>query len=205
MGLLEDKQQLDFDPAYGFVISDIEWKAAGTASAHLPWAIVNWFPIKDREVRHKKHPMCISRRHAGLAGSDPQCVYDALRQAWQIRAAEVPQAEWHRTAFFSSAAGKIYDTKTVRDIARAIAAILHIPEKEVGGTSFRIGGASDLRESHGDAEATRLLKERGRWMSDIANIYSRMSASTHLSASRAMTFAPGQDMERLTGWAQQPY
>jgi hypothetical protein len=202
LGLVEGQKQYDFDPACGFVISDIVWKPPQTASGGYPWAMVHWFPIKDRSQRHKKHPMPVSRRHLGPPGADPQCPYDALAAAWRIRVAEVPHAEWARTAFFVSSAGKIYDTGVVRDIARDIARLIGIPPEDAGGTAFRIGGASCFRETHGDAEGKRLLNERGRWSSDISSIYSRMSVATHLSASRAMTHAPGADVERITGWAQ---
>jgi hypothetical protein len=203
VGLVGGEAQHSFDPLYGFVISDVSWKPPSQASNGFPWAIVLWFPIKDKLRTHRKHPMAISRRHHGALGSDPQCVYDALYRAWLIRANEIGRDGWPHTAFFASAGGKIYDTNKVRDIAKAIANILGLDGHEFGGTSFRIGGASDLRESHGHGEATRLLRERGRWASDIGAIYSRLSVSTQLSASRAMSHAPGADIERITGWAQQ--
>jgi hypothetical protein len=202
LGLVEGQKQHEFDPACGFVIGDIVWKEPRVVSGGYPWAMVSWFPIKDRQQKHKKHPMPVSRRHHGPPGSDPQCPYDALAAAWRIRAGEVPREAWGRTPFFVTAAGKIYDTGVMRDIARDIATLIGIPPEEAGGTAFRIGGASCLRESHGEAEAKRLLVERGRWQSDIGLIYARMSISTHLTASRTMTHAAGADVERETGWAQ---
>jgi hypothetical protein len=203
LGLVEGMKQHEFDPTRGFVIGDITWHEPSSASGGYHWVMVWWFPMKDTNCRHKKHPIPISRRHHGPQGADPQCAYDKLWAAWHLRATAVPFAAWARTPFFVTAAGKIYTSYTVRDIARCIAEIIGIDIAASGASSFRIGGASCIRETHGDAEGQRMLEERGRWASDIASIYSRLSASTHLTASRAMMHAPGLDVERITGWAQQ--
>ena len=202
LGIVENTKQEDFDPARGFVISDITWHSPTAASKGLSYAIVRWYPIKDKKCVHTKIPMLVSRRSAGAIGADPQCPYDALLLAWRLRTAEVPTAARATTAFFTTDKGKIYTTKTVREIARQIARGLGNDEADFSGKSFRIGGASDIRESHGDEGGKRALLERGRWASDIGHIYSRMSVSSELAISRGMTFATGEDVERRFGWVQ---
>ena len=55
----------------------------------------------------------------------------------------------------------------------------------------------------GLADATRLIKQRGRWCSDIQAIYERALASEHLSGSAAVGDTGGADLESLCpGWTQ---
>jgi hypothetical protein len=202
VGLASGKKMTDFDPQRGFVISDITWHSPSVASKGLSYAIVRWYPIKDKDFTHKKVPMLVSRRSAGAVGADPQCPYDALLLAYQIRTREVAASEHASTAFFTTAAGKIYNTDTVRKIARVVAKLLGHAELDFSGKSFRIGGASDVKEAFGDEGGKRVLHERGRWCSDIAHIYSRMSITSQLAVSRGMTYAHGHDLERSSGWTQ---
>ena len=109
----------------------------------------------------------------------------------------------HRALLHDRAdSGRVYDTERMLKVVRTIAAILGLDPKLFGAHSLRIGGASDMREAKGDYEGARLLRERGRWMSDIAGIYARLPVATHLEASRAMTLTVGVDIERMTGWTQ---
>ena len=80
--------------------------------------------------------------------------------------------------------------------------MLGIAPDEVGGKAFRIGGATDLREVHGDG-AQRLIKERGRWASDVAQLYQRALLRTQLDSSAGAGAAVGRDLEEaLQGWVQ---
>ena len=65
----------------------------------------------------------------------------------------------------------------------------------VGAHSFRVGAATDL----GAQGASRsLLMAKGRWASDVARIYRRMTRRAQLAASRAMqSSGGGRDMEEL--------
>ena len=48
-----------------------------------------------------------------------------------------------------------------------------------------------------------MIKARGRWFSDIYEIYERGSLQEHALASAASTEAGGVDLEQiLTGWVQ---
>ena len=88
---------------------------------------------------------------------------------------------------------------------RTIAHLNDIDPTRVGAKSFRIGGAFLLREwcERNGVDAERLLKERGRWHTDIGFIYARMSDRTHLAASAGVAVANGgTSTEANTGWAQ---
>ena len=69
---------------------------------------------------------------------------------------------------------------------------------EFGGKSFRVGGATDLREAIGDDEkSSRMIERRGRWCSTIAEVYQRGRLETQLDGSMAMGSAGGVDMEAV--------
>ena len=89
------------------------------------------------------------------------------------------------------------------------------PPNEVFGNAYRVGGATDLRDAPSNAvsviagpcigmeQATRMIKARGRWYSDIYEIYERGSLQEHALASAAITEAGGMDLEQiLVGWIQ---
>ena len=42
----------------------------------------------------------------------------------------------------------------------------------VAGRPWRVGGATDLRDMLGMAQAA-MIKERGRWAADVASVYAR--------------------------------
>ena len=52
-------------------------------------------------------------------------------------------------------------------------------------------------------EATRMLKKRGRWRSDIAFIYSRASLDVSLELSARISSVVGRDVEgAFAAWAE---
>ena len=83
------------------------------------------------------------------------------------------------------------------------AAMLGLRSEDFGAKSFRIGGATDYRAAFGAVKAERLIKQRGRWWSDIHQLYERALAEEHLDASAAVGDARGAELEALCeGWAQ---
>jgi hypothetical protein len=83
-----------------------------------------------------------------------------------------------------------------------MAVALGLDPTEFGGKSFRIGGATDWRQKLGP-DAERLIKQRGRWKSDIALCYQRALVGQHLDASVAVGDADGADLEGVCpGWIQ---
>jgi hypothetical protein len=74
---------------------------------------------------------------------------------------------------------------------------------KLGAKSFRIGGATDYRAVLGDG-AAQFIRRRGRWASDVAEIYQRTLVQTHLQASAAVGLAAGVELEALCdgSWVQ---
>ena len=105
-------------------------------------------------------------------------------------------------AFFTSRSGAVWDTNDTRRLAQKMATALSLQPAEFGGKSFRIGGATDWRDVFG-ADAERIIKQRGRWHSDIAHLYQRVLVGAHLTGSAAVADAAGADLEALCrGWTQ---
>ena len=191
-------------PERGVTIADArEWVAASpSANGGLPWVRLWWFPIKDTEADHAKCPVPISKRTDAPRGSDPACPYDALLAWFEIRSAAVPEADWAtQPLFVHPKTGKVPTTRYIAALAKRMGALFGLPDAALGGKSFRIACASDMYHEYGE-HAKRLLKERGRWHSDIAYIYARMSEGAHLAASQRTSGADAADIEAATGWAQ---
>ena len=94
-------------------------------------------------------------------------------------------------------------TTDTNKLANDMAATLGLPEADFGAKSFRIGGATDLVAAFGVEKAERIIRQRGRWRSDVERIYERARAMEHLNASAAVGAAEGREMEALCpGWVQ---
>ena len=147
----------------------------------------------------EKVPQLIAE-HDG-SGSDTYAALAALTRLDPVEA-------WARgsTPLFRIRRGGVARPMTVGQFRAAVkryARILGFKEEvQWGAHSPRIGGASDLAST---GEACELLvKARGRWASDIAAIYARMTRRSQLAASRLMQKARGRDLEELMpGFTQQ--
>ena len=94
-------------------------------------------------------------------------------------------------------------TAGVRALAQRYAAAAGLDPAEVGAKSFRIGGATDWRAVFGARAAEALIRQRGRWCSDVAAVYQRALADEHMSGSVAVGDADGAELETLCrGWSQ---
>ena len=71
-----------------------------------------------------------------------------------------------------------------------------------GAHSPRIGGATDLASTGECSEL--LLQARGRWSSDIAKIYARMTKRAQLQASALLQKGRGRDLEDIIPGFVQP-
>ena len=68
---------------------------------------------------------------------------------------------------------------------------------------LRIGGASDVHDAYGTEEGRRILVARGRWGSDIAFIYPRVSTQQQFAASLRMTGVSDVALETaVPSWTQ---
>ena len=73
----------------------------------------------------------------------------------------------------------------------------------MGAPSLRVWGAEDYYDILG-SEGQFLIKERGRWDSDIAFIYARPSAERHLANSRKLADSSSINIENLVDRFSQP-
>ena len=197
-----------FDARRDATFGAIEFRAPCADSAWQPWLLWEVVPIKDTTARRRTCPMAIQRRSTGVCGADPLDVYDAVVLAWRAQSGTAPP-EVGRAAgslasrpFFVGRSGSVWDTNDTRSLAQRMGAVLGIPAGELGGKSFRIGGAIDWRDVFG-ADAQRIITQRGRWHSDVALVYQRALAAPHLRGSAAVGDAASADLESLCkGWVQ---
>ena len=72
-----------------------------------------------------------------------------------------------------------------------------------GAHSPRIGSATDVRDLLGVAEGQAVIKARGRWRSDIHEIYERASLEASLGASARAADVRGREIEAIfRAWVQ---
>ena len=70
-------------------------------------------------------------------------------------------------------------------------------------SASELGGATDWSAVLGESKAERIIRQRGRWDSDIHKIYERAVAAEHLSGSALVGSASGAELEALcAGWVQ---
>ena len=205
LGVVTGKQ---FDTSRDATFGAIEFRTPCMDSDGLPWLTWDVVPIKDVAARLRVCPMAIRRRGHGPFGADPLCVYDAIVHAWRAKTFQQPPPLGRTTGalalrpFFTGPKGLPWTTDDSRRLAAGMATALGLDPSEFGGKSFRIGGATDWRDVFG-ADAERVITQRGRWHSDIAYLYQRALAGTHLRGSAAVADASSADLESLCrGWTQ---
>ena len=166
--------------------------------------------IKDSNRRGQPVPMVVMQRNDP---HDPVCTYGVLRQLWSYRASTVPRHLHNTVPLFALPArpgphgGKPVEppvtTAFVRETVRLACDLLGLAPGLYGSSSLRIGGATDLYDLLGVGGA-RLIRERGRWASDVAHIYQRCNATEHARISAGIVDANAMDLEAFTGswWAQ---
>ena len=209
-GELGRSSKSGWDPRRGLTLESLDFRRPCPESEGCPWVIVRMVAIKDVSARHAPVFIPVRRRatfEAVPADTDPLDAYDAVRRAWLARDAEVPAHRRHEAPLFTSAAGGSYAAWTTDDsrrLAREYGRMANIASADIGGKAFRVGGATDMRDALGDA-SIHLIKQRGRWASDVAQVYQRALVRSHLTASVLMSSnaAASRDMEELVkGWAQ---
>jgi hypothetical protein len=200
----------------------IHWRDAANASRRRLWLLVWVIPIKDPKCVHRGYPCPVARRHDGRLGADPLCTYDALALMWWRRigrgqpfpvdAHGAPAAGWWlqgsldpavlSAPLFPQPDGTMWRTSTSRALFRDIAAAAGLDPAPFGAKAGRIGGATDARERSGEA-GKDVVQRRGRWASDVAEVYQRELLGVQLDLSAAMGDAVGEDLEQLClGWVQ---
>mmetsp|Transcript_9961 Transcript_9961/g.20283 ORF Transcript_9961/g.20283 Transcript_9961/m.20283 type:complete len:256 (-) Transcript_9961:311-1078(-) len=198
------------DPSRDLTIASFDWESGKVMS---PPALIVWLhPSKDPTQRKRRYPMLIQRRHtyeAGAIGADPMCTFDALAAAWPILAESVPAAEHATTLFFrvqaAAEAPRHWRPLRTADVAGWVNEATEaagLPPRSCGTRALRMGGATDMYDIYGPS-GERYIRERGRWGSDVAQIYQRVSAAAHGAISRAIGDSVGVDLQSmLAGWCQ---
>jgi hypothetical protein len=156
-------------------------------SRHGRYACLMLRPIKRRNGEiGDKVPILIAEGDGG--GDD---TYAALQRMEALQPCH--GAARSRTPLFARG-GKPLTVEQLRLAARRVWRQAGQSGK-VGAHSMRIGGATDLAD-RGASQA--LIQAKGRWASDIFQIYARMTRRAQLAASRSMQQrASGADMEEL--------
>eukprot|EP00965_Chrysotila_dentata_P164954 5446363-Pleurochrysis_carterae.AAC.1 len=178
-------------------------------SRGFAWVLVDIVATKDTYARNTVVPMPVRRlRRDGARGVDPLCPYDTLRAAWDARVHAVPVSERTHgrpssSPFFTSGDGmEAWSSITSREVARRMATACGENPEDFGAKCWRIGAATDLRDVLGDGSRA-MIKQRGRWASDVAEVYQRALVDRQLDASARVANARGVDMEALVeGWSQ---
>ena len=199
------------------------WRRAALASRGRPWLLVWVIPIKDPQGTHRGYPTPVARRHDGRLGDDPLCPYDALALVWWMRghglapfpvdALGRPAADWWLLPqrapsdfldrpMFSLPGGGRWLTSHSRSLFREVVAAAGGDASSVGGKAARVGGSTDARERTGDL-GKHIIQRRGRWGTDVAEVYQRELLAPQLELSMSLGDAAGEDLEQLcAGWAQ---
>lgn len=90
----------------------------------------------------------------------------------------------------------------MRNYARRVAEAAGVATSpsDMGGHSFRIGGATDFADGGG---SSMQIRSRGRWDSDMELVYARDTVAQQLAAADAMAGANSVSLEELCpGWSQ---
>ena len=211
-----------FDAGLDMTWRSITWCLPNADSRGRLWLLLWVVPIKYRALRNQvSTPIPIVRRQVGgVTGDDPLCTYDALFAMWVAAMSSPPisaaqdfqgrlaggrlpaDSRWASVPLFLGRDGRPWGTHHTRDMVRRMAAACGEDPDEFGGSSLRSGGATDVREHLGDS-SQEIIKQRGRWASDVAKVYQRALLRVQLDASFAMGEASGADMEAVcAGWSQ---
>ena len=172
-------------------LSDLQFKRHKRSGRR--YAILWVAPLKKKGGAKTKLPQFICEQQTP-AEWEP---YSALRRLAAARASEPPDAP-----LFCSRSSRKLTTAHFRALIKRYASMLGWDPKEAGAHSPRIGGASEYAAT---GEASQLLLEaKGRWDSDVAKIYARMTRRMHMAASDLMFQARGRDLEELIPEFVQP-
>ena len=95
------------------------------------------------------------------------------------------------------------DTRDVNGAVREVARAAGCDPGVFGAHSPRIGAATDMRDLLGAVEGKAVVKARGRWKSDIHEVYERASLGASLDASARAADVGGREVEAVfAAWVQ---
>ena len=160
---------------------------------HGPTATLWLRPLKKRgKAAAAKVPIVFAKYDGG--GSD---TYAALQRL--VHFDPVPGREKRTTPLFRNGSGKGMTRDSFGKLVKRVAKALGFDPKHFGAHSPRIGGATDIGDT-----SPLLLQAKGRWSSDVAKIYARLTRRGLVRASRAMQKGGARDMEEIYATFAQP-
>lgn len=189
-----------FSQRTGLTLADVDWVDPCAETDYFAAAVVDLMPIKDTHTSRQRIPCLIRRKSRQPSDSLPRehsaCAWEALRRWWLVRSKEVPPSQWASVPLFARPDGLPVSTTDVKLMIRQAAAAVGQNADDFDARALRIAGATDLYHIMGDpASAERVISKRGRWCSMIHAIYTRLSATSMLATSVALTEAEGVDLE----------
>ena len=144
-------------------------------------------PVKNAKIlRGKTFALVLA---GGGSLIDP---VEALREHWAVAAAAVPESEWASTPLFSSG-GQPLHVRDVRRMVKALMASIGADPRMFGAHSLRIGGATAALAGGVEPSVIRVC---GRWSSDIAELYMRLTRQVASRCSVLIGSTPFDDIER---------
>jgi len=209
-----------FDPALHLVLSaaSVEWVTAAAAKRPQPVVALKILSIKDVASKRKRMPTIIAKLDPTTPGYRAEfCPYLALHAWWQLRVNEAKAAgqSLDQSALFLKSEGAVVSTADMKQLAQDDAAALGFDASQFFANAYRVGGATDLLEAAQTSaqqqgpevqvtvdSVTRVIKARGRWWTDIYDIYARWSLTEQAGVSVAMTAAGGVAVEDVLDWRQ---
>ena len=172
---------------------------------------------KPRQADGSAHPLCpyaalvgrwIARHRPPMSDSAVQRARAGLDNHVNGALAQQHRTSPHRAGcVFEMPNGKPPTSGDVLKANREIAAACGLNPLDVGSNTGRISGAEEIYDAClcqqgvtaavAAEQGTRLIKERGRWDSDIAFVYARPSVAAHLAMSATMGDHARVDIETL--------
>ena len=195
-----------FDPSRGLRWRDVQWHAVGRVARRHAACTVHLCAAKDGEGHGRRYPVPIRRLAAGRSTGGGVCAYDALAAAWEEdvrllgKAAALDAPIFRRSA--RGGVASAVSTTDVREAVREAVRAVGEPASDFGAHSLRIGAATDMRDLLGAEAGRAVIKGRGRWRSDIYEIYTRADMGASLDASAHMAGVNAVEVEAVFGgWA----
>jgi len=188
-----------FSAARGLTLAHVTWVSAAEYDGVYRLLVVWLVPAKDASGRAKRIPVPIRRRWPdGVDGVDPaECTYEVVRRAWNMTATLVPRDQWANTPLFRRMSGEAISTGDVLMAIRLAAVAAGDEPGDFGAHSARIGGATDYADRFGVVKAPILIRKRGRWDSDMGEIYARVSGLEVIDASVEIWESEGLELEAV--------
>ena len=172
-----------FDEVQDLTLDDVMFGVDGGVSVSR----LMMRPVKNAKIlRGKTFALVLA---GGGSLIDP---VEALRAHVAVAAAAVPESEWASTPLFS-VGGQPIHVRDVRRVVKSLMASIGADPRMFGAHSLRIGGATAALAGGVEPSVIRVC---GRWSSDIAEMYMRLTRQAASRFSVLIGSTPFDDIER---------